>query len=226
MKTILTSILFISSLFAQEISVLNIKGEVKFQTATSEVWNELKTGDILQPEDFVTTGKKSTVKLKTNNQIFNLGELSAVSLSSIKSVSTDELLLALAMEDMINAPKSNGKKNSSNTAAYGDKEEDGNSIQLSNDDFGLKRLNGAVQLAENGFKKSAIIFAKETYRKYPYANQIASYRLIFADLLFGEGLYEEALGDYLQISKLELNSEEKLKVEKQIKSINQILLNN
>lgn len=226
MKTILISILFLSALFAQEISVLNIKGEVKFQTATSESWNELKPGVMLQPTDFVTTGKKSSVKFKRNNQIFNLEELSAVSLSSVKSISTDELLLALAMEDMINAPKTNGKKNSNNTAAYGDKEGDRKNIQLSNDDFGMKRLNGAVQLAENGFKKSAIIFAKETYRKYPDTKQITAYRIIFADLLFEEGLYEEALGDYLQISKLELNNAEKLKVEKQIKSINQILLNN
>jgi hypothetical protein len=94
------------------------------------------------------------------------------------------------------------------------------------DDFGIKRLNGAVQLAGNGFKESSVVFAKETYRKYPDSKQIPSYRIFFADILYQKGLYEEALGEYLDSAKLDLNNEEKTNVESQIQQINKILLNN
>ena len=141
-------------------------------------------------------------------------------------MTTDELLLALAMEDMINAPKSNGKSNSGNTAVYGEKEGKEKSTDLSANDFGIKRLNGAKQLAENGLKESGIIFAKETYRKYPETKQLASYRIYFADILFEKALYTEALGEYLEIKKLDLNKEQSSKIEAQINHINKILLNN
>lgn len=226
MKIFLISIMFISSAFAQQFNAVNIKGDVKYRTATSENWNVLKDGFILEPTDFVTTGESSSVKIKRAEQMFNLGELSAVALSSIKPMSTDELLLALAMEDMINAPKTNGKNNSSNTAVYGDKEEEGKNLDLKENNFGVKRLNGAVQLAKSGFKESSIVFAKETYRKYPDSKQIPSFRIFFADLLFEKELYEEALREYMDISKLELTGEEKKGVSNKINSINKILLNN
>jgi predicted RecA/RadA family phage recombinase len=166
------------------------------------------------------------VQIKHSGDLVTIGEMSAVALSSIKKMTTDELLLALAMEDMINAPKSNVKENSVNTAVYGEKEGKEKSTDLSANDFGIKRLNGAKQLAENGLKESGIIFAKETYRKYPETKQIASYRIYFADILDEKGLYTEALGEYLEIKKLDLNKEQSSKIEAQINHINKILLNN
>ena len=141
-------------------------------------------------------------------------------------MSTDDLLLALAMEDMINAPRTNGKNKSSNTATYGENEGQNKNPEMKTDDFGIKRLNGAMQLAKNGFKESSVVFAKETYRKYPDTKQIPSYRIYFADILYDKGLYEEALGEYMDIAKLDLSKEEKAKVESQTQSINKILLNN
>jgi hypothetical protein len=139
-------------------------------------------------------------------------------------MTTDELLLALAMEDMLNAPKTNGKGNTGTTAVYGEKE--GKTTNITANDFGIKRLNGAIQLAENGMKESSVIFARETYRKYPETKQIASYRIFFADILFEKGLYSEALGEYLEIQKLELGKDQKNKVESSINTINKILLEN
>lgn len=219
-------ILFVPALLAQEFKALNVKGEVKYRTGTSETWSELKEGYQLQQNNFVSTGEKASVQIKGSDRVFNLSELSVVSLSSIKKMSTDELLLALAMEDMINAPKTNGKNNSSSTAVYGNKEGQEKKLEVKADEFGMMRLNGAVQLAKNGFKESAVVYARETYRKYPGSKGIPSYRIFFADILYEKSLYEEALGEYLDIAKLELSKEEKLKVESQIQSINKILLNN
>lgn len=226
MKTFLILLLAVPSIVAQDFIVTDAKGDVKYRTGTSENWIELEDGKVLHSNDFVITGLKSSVQIKGSESIINLEEFTAVSISSIKTMSTDDLLLALAMEDMINAPKSNGKNNSSSTAVYGNKEGQSKNPELKTDDFGIKRLNGAMQLAKNGFKESSVVFAKETYRKYPDTKQIPSYRIFFADILYEKGLYEEALGEYLDIAKLELNKEDKFKVESQTQNINKILLNN
>lgn len=225
-KIFLILLFLVPSLIAQEFKAINVKGTVQYRSGTSEVWAEIKEGLVLHSDDFVSTGSKSSLQIKGAEKNINIGEFSAVSISSIKKMSTDDLLLALAMEDMINAPKTNGKNQSSSTATYGDDEGKNKNPEVKTDDFGIKRLNGAMQLAKNGFKESSVVFAKETYRKYPDTKQIPSYRIFFADLLFEKGLYEEALGEYMDITKLDLSKEEKSKVESQTQSINKILLNN
>jgi len=129
------------------------------------------------------------------------------------------------MEDMINAPKTNGKAISNSTATYGNKEEN-KAVHPASDNFGIMRLNGAEQLANSGLKESSVVFAKETCRKYPDTRQIAHYRIFFADILYEKGLYEEALGEYFEIEKLDLTKEERTKVESHVNAINKILLNN
>jgi len=224
-KTFLILLLLVPSLIAQEFKAINVKGTVQYRSGTSEVWAEIKEGLVLHSDDFVSTGSKSSLQIKGTEKNINIGEFSAVSISSIKKMSTDDLLLALAMEDMINAPKTNGKNQSSSTATYGDDEGKNKNPEVKTDDFGIKRLNGAMQLAKNGFKESSVVFAKETYRKYPDSKQIPSYRIYFADILYDKGLYEEALGEYIEIAKLDLSKEEKAKVESQTQGINKILLN-
>ena len=224
-KPFLILLLLVPSLIAQDFKAINVKGTVQYRSGTSEVWAEIKEGSVLHSDDFVSTGSKSSLQIKGTEKIINIGEFSVVSISSIKKMSTDDLLLALAMEDMINAPKTNGKNQSSSTATYGDDEGKNKNPEMKTDDFGIKRLNGAMQLAKNGFKESSVVFAKETYRKYPDSKQIPSYRIYFADILYDKGLYEEALGEYIDIAKLDLSKEEKAKVESQTQSINKILLN-
>ena len=225
-KIIPIVLIFAASIIAQQIEVNKVSGDVKYQASTSEVWTEVKKGETLQMGGFISTGKNSSVQLNHSGSVVTIGELSAVSISSIKKMTTDELLLALAMEDMINAPNSNGKGNSGSTAVYGEDESKNKITELGVNDFGVKRLNGAMQLADNSLMESSVIFARETYRKYPGTKKIASYRIFFADILFDKGLYTEALGEYLEIQKLELNNEQKGKIDSSINSINKILLNN
>jgi len=225
MKALIILLFFTTSILAQEFKALEIKGDVKYQTGTSEQWFELEEGAMISSSSIVSTGEKSSVKLVNTDNTVILNEQSALSVGSIKNMSTDELLLALAMEDMINVPKTNGNGSSSNTATYGTKEDD-KVISVTTDDFGIKRLNGAVQLVKSGLKESSVIYAKETYRKYPDVKNIAGYRIIFADILYEKGLYEEALSEYFEIEKLELSKDERLKVESHENNINKILLNN
>ncbi len=225
MKSLIILIVFTSVIFAQNYSASSVNGEVKYRTGTSEEWLNLKDGTVLTKDAFISTGEKSSVKIRSSQTAITINEKSALSVGSIKNMSTDELLLALAMEDMINAPRNNDKESSGNTATYGNKE-DNKVVQAMINDFGIKRLNGAVQLARSGMQESAIVFAKETYRKYPDSKMISYYRIFFADILYDKGLYEEALGEYFEIEKLELNEEEKVAVQSKVRSINKILLNN
>ena len=155
MKTLLISLIFAGILSAQTFTVEKVSGYVKYQNGSSETLPTLIIGTTLKDDAVISTGQNSSVLLKGNKVNFNLNESSAVSVSSIKKMNVDELLLALAMEDMINAPKEI-KKSSDNTAVYGTKEGE-STLQIITDDFGIKRLNGAVQLAENSLEESAAI---------------------------------------------------------------------
>ena len=214
--------MFAGGLSAQTFTVEKVSGDVKYQNGSSETWSTLKIGTTLKDDAIISTGQNSSVLLKGDKVNFNLNGSSAVSVSNIKKMNIDELLLALAMEDMMNAPKEI-KKSSDNTAVYGTKEGE-STLQIITDDFGIKRLNGAVQLAENSLEESAVIAAKETYRKYPYTKNLQSYRIYFANILNDKGLYEEALDEYVDIQKLKLTDEERLDVNEKAESIKMKML--
>ena len=227
MKKIILFLLLSTSLtLAQEFTVAKITGNAKYQAGGNENWVDLKESETIEQDAVISTGDNSSITLKSNNLHFTLNESSAISVSSIKKMSTDELLLALAMEDMINAPKNNGNRKSGNTAVYGTDEGNSDELELLSSDFGIKRLNGAMQLAETDMKESAVVFAQETFRKYPDTKLLSSYRIFFADILFEKGLYNEAFEEFNEIAELKLSEEEKSKADEKIETIKKILLNN
>jgi hypothetical protein len=227
MKKIILFLLLSTSLtLAQEFTVAKITGNAKYQAGGNENWVNLKEGGVIEQNAVISTGKNSSITIRSNNLHFTLKESSAISVSSIKKMSTDDLLLALAMEDMINAPKNNGNGKSGNTAVYGTDEGNSDELELLSSDFGIKRLNGAMQLAETDMKESAVVFAQETFRKYPDTKLLSSYRIFFADILFEKGLYNEAFEEFNEIAELKLSEEEKSKADEKIETIKKILLNN
>ena len=224
---ILIIILFVSaSMFSQSYPVEKVNGDVKYQSGTNEKWNALKEGDVISENTVISTGESSFVELQQNDIIFKLNELSAVSVKDIKKLSRDELLLALAMEDILNSQKKNGSGNSGNTAVYGSNENSSGDLFIKSNDFGIKRLNGAVQLAKNGMEESAVVAAKETYRKYPDVKSIPSYRIFFSNILADKGLYEEALAEYLAIKELDITKEQRSEVDERSEKIKKMLLSN
>jgi hypothetical protein len=225
-KIILFLLLSTGLMLAQEFTVAKITGNAKYQAGGNENWVDLKESETIEQDAVISTGDNSSITLNSNNLHFTLNESSAISVSSIKKMSTDELLLALAMEDMINAPKNNGNGKSGNTAVYGTDEGNSDELELLSSDFGIKRLNGAMQLAETDMKESAVVFAQETFRKYPDTKLLSSYRIFFADILFEKGLYTEAFEEFNEIAVLKLSEEEKSKVDKKTETIKKILLNN
>lgn len=226
MKTIIITLFTTYVLFAQSYSVLSVIGDVKYQPGVEESWIKLNTGTQLGMDATISTGDNSSVRIKSENNTFSMGEQSAVLLKNIKEMSIDDLLLALAMEDMINAPKKNGNGTSTNTAVYGTDESESENLTIESDGYGIKRLNGAMQLAENGMEESSVVVARETYRKYPDTKSIPYYRIFFADILYDKGLYEEAFEEYDEIVKLDLNESERTKVDENVEQIKKYLLSN
>jgi hypothetical protein len=225
MKTILILILLAVVHYAQTHKIENIKGSVKAQIGSEEKWIDVKEGTTLKPNSTIITGEKSSVKIVSDKLNFTLKESSAISVSNIKKMTLDELLLALAMEDMMNAPRKKEKTNGKNTAVYGTEEKKSKDQQIVSDDFGVKKLNGALQLSESGFKESAVVTAKETFRKYPSTKSIAHFRIYFANILYDRGLYEEAYDEFSSIKNLNLSEKERLEVENKLELLRKKLVN-
>ncbi|MBS4034681.1 MAG: hypothetical protein KGZ85_09470 [Ignavibacterium sp.] len=217
--------LFASITSAQSFEIERVTGNVKFISGSDNQWKELTLGMKITSNAIISTEVNSTVKLKGDDVLFTLKESSAIAVSNIKKMNIDELLLALAMENIINTPRKGKGEKSNNTAVYGTKITDPESIIEPSIEFGTKRLNGAKQLAENGMKESAIITAMEVYRKYPETKTDASNRIFFADLLFEKKLYEEAYDQYNEIKAFTLNDSQAQYVSDKLNEISKKLLN-
>lgn len=225
MKAILFILFATYILNAQSFEIEKINGNVKYLTGKDNSWIDLKSKTTVSSNTIISTDKYSSVKIKGNNILFTLKESSAITVSNIKIMSIDDLLLALAMDNVLNTPKKNGNKKSENTSTYGENLSGETLETLKSSSFGIKRLNGAKQLAESGYTESAIITAKEIYRKYPETKSDAESRLLFANLIYNKGLYEEALDEYSEIKSLKLNSEQTNLINERIDQINKILIN-
>ncbi|MFA3782458.1 hypothetical protein ABRY23_05265 [Melioribacteraceae bacterium 4301-Me] len=218
-RIILFLILFPVIIFCQEFTVEKVSGDVRVMKGTNEIWIPVKIGDKLSGDDLITTGSKAVIQISRSGKKFILGSNSALEVNLIKKISINELLLALAMEEIRNVPKIKSNGNFKNTAVYG-KEIRPNETEINiSNDLGVKRLNGAMQLAESGYKETAILFARETYRKYPSTKNLISNRLFFVDILIDLGLYSEADSELAQIKQLNLTSVEKDEVNKRIDKI-------
>ena len=225
-KYLVIILLSITTGFSQSFKVEKISGSVKMLSENSNTWQQVKLNMDLNESTILSTEKNSTVIIRNQDLCFTLTELSAITISNIKKMSMDELLLALAMENVMNTPRKNGNEKSDNTGVYGDKISDEIQTAIKSNDFGLKRLNGAKQLAESGFIESAIIASKEIYRKYPETKNYSSFRIYFTDLLFDKGLYEESYDEYKQIKSLQLNNAQQNYLNNKLEEIGKKLLNN
>ena len=226
MKNILVVLIISAGItFAQKCYVESVTGTAKAQIGSSEKWMEVGEGAELPPYSTISTSKNSSVVLVKGNTKFTLKESAAVTVNHIKKMSTDDLLLALAMEDMMNAPRKKDKNKSKSTQVYGDQNKNDKTPGVSNDEFGLMRLSGAKQLGDNGFEESAIVAAKETYRKYPETKKIISQRIYFANLLYEKGLFEEAYAEFNSFKDYGMSEKNKAEVDSKIELLSKKLIN-
>lgn len=223
-KIILILFVITANIIAQDYTVEKISGNVQALIGTSENWVKVSTGQKLKGTDLISTGEKSFIQLSGDGNKFILQSNSALGLSSIKKMTLNELLLALAMEEIQNVPKTKSNQFTRNTAVYGSEVSTIKPAPVQVSDIGIKKINGAKQLAQDGFKESAILVAKETFRKYPDTKKQIQDRIYFADLMIRMNLNNEAEQELKQISSLSLNSDEKKEVDEKIEQIKKINL--
>ncbi len=220
MKKIMFILFILSAIIsAQEYSVEKVSGNVQALIGTGENWMKVSVGQKLHGTDLILTDDKSFVQLANKESRFVLQSNSALGLNAIKKMSLNELLLALAMEEIRNVPKTKGSSLTRNTAVYGSEVDAGKPAAGSINDIGIKKLNGAMQLAQNGFKESAILVAKETYRKYPETKNQIRDRIYFADLMLQMNLLNEAETELNSIIARQLNPDDRKEITNRLDKI-------
>jgi hypothetical protein len=188
-KIIVILILLVSFMSAQEFTVEKISGDVKILKGTSEKWETVKRGEVLSGNDVLLTEANSYIQLNKDNNMFVLKGDVAIGLNHIKQVSINDLLLALALDEIRNVPKIKKNSISKNTAVYGSKSKVEKEISIDKNLLGAKKLNGAKLLNESGYSESSVIVAKEVFRNYPKISMRFEDRLYFADILNELKLY-------------------------------------
>ncbi len=223
-KIIFILFVFTINILAQEYTVEKVSGNVQALIGTSENWIKVVSGQILHGTDLISTDEKSFVQLAAKENRFILQSNSALGLSSIKKMTLNDLLLALAMEEIRNVPKTKSNQLTRNTAVYGNEVSASKAAPVTVSDIGLKKINGAKQLAQNGFTESAILVSKETFRKYPETKAQINDRIYFADLMIRLNLMNEAETELNQISSQRLSAQDKKEVTSRLDKIKEAAL--
>lgn len=218
MKVVFVYILLTASLLAQSFKVEKVTGEVLLLRGTSENFVSVKAGDELSGKDMILTGGNSVIILKKGKDQFILKDNSALNLSSIKKLTINQLLLALAMEEIRSVPKKNNSEMKS-TAVYGSGKNGKALNPAGMTGLGMKKLNGARQLAESGFNESAVLAAREVFRKHPETRKAADERIYFAGIFEKLKLTDEAFEEYSAIYDLQLSPVQKKYVSDKIQAL-------
>ncbi len=215
-KIMIMTAILACSLFAQSYKVEKVQGNVKALIGSSEQWVDVKEGTMVSSSTVLMTDKNALIMLSGRGIKFTLKPSAALSVNSLKRMTLDELLLALAMEEILSTPAKRNSDKTMNTAIYGTDESGNKTAVLPANTLGDLKLNGARQLADNGYKETAILAAKETYRKYPTTQKNAVTRLFFAEQMMNLSLYGEAFTEYTEIQNLQLNDTQTKEVQTKI----------
>jgi hypothetical protein len=213
-----------TTVFAGDIVVHRINGDVSIRHGVTEVWTRVAAGDVLRPDDTMRTGKKGSavvtaVTEKSGRITMNFPPEVIVDMSDFRELSREELILKLTMEkvrsssyqwknDELHIPNA-AAVHGANAAPAGLKEGDVTT--------GMFQLNGARVLFDNEFFATCALRGLEVFRQFPVLAQDFQQRMMVAEALERANLKGEALNEYGSLSTLTaLTPEQQSRVKKKI----------
>jgi hypothetical protein len=231
MKKIIIFFIFVffikDTVNAADFKVLGIRGDVSIRHGINEKWNTVCAGDTLKPDDTIESGKQSsaTLLIDGSTQII-VPEMVIVDLSDFRSMSKEDLLMKLAMDNIRAIPTRDDNRELNIprvTTVHGEnREQKQNKIQLSIQ-TGVKQLNGSNVLFKNGFYATCALKTKQLFRSYPSLSEDLEARMLIAESFEKMNLNKEAVEEYTTVVDKSLQPELRLSLKKKIEFLNQKL---
>jgi hypothetical protein len=159
-----------------DVTVINVKGDVKIRYGVEEEWQPAKTGMILRDIDSIISGAGGQAKLKLNDgRIFELGGNSYLDIVDLKNIDKHELFLFLMSKKIleIKKPDTDDRIRISNVSVvHGNSKTSSKNDSLENNssDWSEQETNGAVSLYVQKFYPNTIVKLKKMISKYTVLN--------------------------------------------------------
>lgn len=206
-----------------DVLVKSVRGVAEFRRGAALEWKRIKTGDRLKPEDTMRVGKGSRATIVVGKREITIPEMVIVELSDFRELTDEEFLLRLAMEDILKVPPRHQDTLviPSTTILYGTERARGTASGEVLVEPGVLRLRGARILFENEFYATSILRTKEVLRTFGDVRPNHEARLHMALAFERMKLRNEALREYVALSKEELPVTMRQTVEEAVRRLKQ-----
>lgn len=200
-------------ILANTYSVKAVRGTVEVRRGVAEEWRTVKVGDLLRPEDSMRTGKKSSATIAIDGKQLTVPEQTIVDIADFRSMTQEEFLLKLAMENVLAVPpRENGNfAIPRTTVLHGAEPGKESAGTVPKTEMGTMQLQGAKLLYDNSYYATSVLKTKETFRLYPDLGSNVDARVRMAGAFEKMKLTNEAMTEYSGLSKQQLsNSQQSL----------------
>jgi hypothetical protein len=183
-----------------DLMIESVYGSVQIRHGVEENWVRAAGGMVLRPEDSIRTGSESRVVLRHDDgTVYRIPEETIVDGTDFREMDRDELLLRLAMEDMLSVPDRIDDEwpIPRTTVLHGSpRGRTGNGSFEADVALAEYRINGARYLIGQNYSGSAILKIRQTLRIYPEGEFRIGAMLLAGESLERMSLYEEAARYY------------------------------
>ncbi len=195
-------------LLANTYIVKAVRGTVEVRRGVAEEWKSVKAGDLLRPEDSMRTGKRSSATIAIDGRQLTVPEQAIVDIADFRSMTQEEFLLKLAMENVLAVPqRQNGNMAIPRTTVlHGAEMGKATAGETPGAEFGAMQLQGAKLLYENSYYATSVLKTKETFRLYPDQQANIDARLRVAGAFEKMKLANEAMTEYSGLTKETLST--------------------
>ena len=215
---LMTVLLLAEAVFGGEKVILQqVRGDVAIRIGVAEMWNKAVSGEMLNPDATIKTGKKSSAVIllpSDGNKILLPSEV-MMEISDLRELTREELMLKLTMEK-VRASSYEWKNKELNiprtTVVHGDAKGAKKLATITDIEAGVFQLNGTRVLFDNGYYSTSALRTLDVLRRYPSLGEVFDHRMLGAQALEKANLTSEALNEYVLISQLPTLTQEQHQV--------------